>query len=275
MLDSVSAELTRVVDRAAHELRRIDDAVAGAKLKPDVWSVKEILGHLIDSAVNNHHRFVRAQLATELSFPGYEQNAWVLSQDFQGRPWSDLVDLWILYNHHLAHVIRRIPDAAANVPCRIGTAEAVALSALIEDYLAHVRHHLEQIEQRRIVGGALRKPMTPAPIKPAVSVDDLDKLDIRVGTIRDVVDVPDSKKLVKLVVSFGDHDRTIVAALKEERSDVHVLIGRQALFVVNLAPRKMAGVVSEGMLFDIGYADGITPVLAQPENPVPDGCRAG
>jgi tRNA-binding protein len=117
--------------------------------------------------------------------------------------------------------------------------------------------------------------MTPAPIKPVVSVDDLAKLDIRVGTIRDVLDIPDSKKLVRLVVSFGDHNRTILAGLKGERSDVHVLIGRQALFVVNLAPRKMAGVVSEGMLFDIGYADGITPVLAQPEASVPDGCRAG
>jgi methionine--tRNA ligase beta chain len=117
--------------------------------------------------------------------------------------------------------------------------------------------------------------MTPAPIKPTVSVDDLAKLDIRVGTIRAVVDIPDSKKLVQLVVSFGDHDRTILAGLKEERSDPRVLIARQALFVVNLAPRKMAGVVSEGMLFDIGYADGITPVLAQPESPVPDGSRAG
>jgi methionine--tRNA ligase beta chain len=117
--------------------------------------------------------------------------------------------------------------------------------------------------------------MTPAPIKPVVSVDDLEKLDIRVGTIRDVVDLPQSNKLVQLVVSFGDHDRTILAGLKEERSDVRALIGRQGLFVVNLAPRKMAGVVSEGMLFDIGYADGITPVLAQPEAPVPDGCRAG
>jgi len=117
--------------------------------------------------------------------------------------------------------------------------------------------------------------MTPAPIKPVVSVEDLEKLDIRVGTIRDVVSVPQSRKLVQLAVSFGDHDRTILAGLKEERSGVHDLIGRQALFVVNLAPRKMAGVVSEGMLFDIGYADGITPVLAQPEAPVPDGCRAG
>ena len=117
--------------------------------------------------------------------------------------------------------------------------------------------------------------MTPAPIKPVISVEDLEKLDIRVGTIRDVGDVSGSKKLVQLAVSFGDHTRTILAGLKEERPEPRTLIGRQALFVVNLAPRKMAGIVSEGLLFDIGYADGITPVLAQPERAVPDGCRAG
>jgi len=117
--------------------------------------------------------------------------------------------------------------------------------------------------------------MTPAPIKPVIAVGDLEKLDIRVGTIRDVLDVAGSKKLLQLVVDFGDHNRTILAGMKEERSDSRTLVGRQALFVVNLAPRKMAGIVSEGMLFDIGYADGITPVLAQPETPVPDGCRAG
>ena len=104
---------------------------------------------------------------------------------------------------------------------------------------------------------------------------DLEKLDIRVGTIRQVVDVPGSEKLVQLIVTFGDHERSIVAGLKKERPDPKAIEGRQALFVVNLAPRKMAGVLSEGMLFDIGYADGVTPVLATPESPVPDGTRAG
>ena len=103
----------------------------------------------------------------------------------------------------------------------------------------------------------------------------MEKLDIRVGTIRQVVDVPGSEKLVQLIVTFGDHERSIVAGLKKERPDPKVLEGKQALFVVNLAPRKMAGVLSQGMLFDIGYADGVTPVLAVPESPVPDGTRAG
>jgi tRNA-binding protein len=117
--------------------------------------------------------------------------------------------------------------------------------------------------------------MTPAPVKPLVTTADLERIDVRVGTIREVRDVPASTKLVQLIVSFGDHQRSIVAGLKAERPDPAILAGKQALFVVNLAPRTMAGLVSEGMLFDIGYADDVVPVLAMPEAQVPDGTRAG
>lgn len=116
---------------------------------------------------------------------------------------------------------------------------------------------------------------TPAPIKPAVSVADLEKLDVRVGTIALVEDVPSSSKLLRLTVEFGDHRRRILAGLKAERANPQAIVGLQALFVVNLAPRRMAGEVSEGMLFDIGYADGLTPALAVPERALPDGARAG
>ncbi|HEV7889218.1 MAG TPA: hypothetical protein VGP08_01195 [Pyrinomonadaceae bacterium] len=115
----------------------------------------------------------------------------------------------------------------------------------------------------------------PAPVKPTVAFDAVEQLDVRVGTIESVEDVKDSDKLLKLNVSFGDHRRTILAGMKRERANPQEIVGRQALFVVNLAPRRMAGEVSEGMLFDIGYADGITPVLATPEREVPDGARAG
>lgn len=117
--------------------------------------------------------------------------------------------------------------------------------------------------------------MNPAPIKPLATVEDLKRLDIRVGTITEVANVVGSRKLVKLVVSFGDHTRSILAGLKQERDDPAEVAGRQALFVVNLVARQMAGETSEGMLLDIGHADGITPVLATPERPVPDGARAG
>jgi tRNA-binding protein len=117
--------------------------------------------------------------------------------------------------------------------------------------------------------------MEYAPVKPPVFVEDIQKIDIRVGTIQSVEDVPGSRKLVSLRVNFGDHKRTILAGMKQERENPAEVIGRQALFVVNLPPRAMAGCVSEGMLFDIGYEDGICPVLATPEKPVPDGSRAG
>ena len=117
--------------------------------------------------------------------------------------------------------------------------------------------------------------MPPAPVKPTISIELLNQVDIRVGTIRSVADVPGSNKLVQLRVSFGDHERTIVAGLKQERANPQELEGKQALFVVNLEARKMRGVISQGMLFDIGFEDGVTPVLAVPETPVPDGTRAG
>jgi tRNA-binding protein len=114
-----------------------------------------------------------------------------------------------------------------------------------------------------------------APVKPSITFDLLDKLDIRVGTIEMVEDVRGSDKLLKLTVNFGDHKRNILAGMKRERENPKEIEGRQALFVVNLEPKKMAGEISEGMLFDIGYADGVRPVLAVPEQSVPDGTRAG
>src|SRR2546423_1804826 len=116
---------------------------------------------------------------------------------------------------------------------------------------------------------------TPAPIKPHVAIAALEALDIRVGQIVSVENVAGSSKLVRLRVSFGDHTRTILAGLRKERADPAELVGRQTLFIVNLEPKPMAGELSEGMLFDLGFADGIQPALAIPERPVPNGTRAG
>ena len=118
--------------------------------------------------------------------------------------------------------------------------------------------------------------MTPAPVKPLISIGDLEKIDVRIGTIVAVDEVARSDKLLRLTVDFGDRHRTILSAMKLERSDAAAeLVGRQTLFVVNLAPRKLSGVTSEGMLFDIGFADGLLPAIALPERPVPNGSRAG
>ena len=128
MVETLADELIRVVDQALVELRALDEAVAAAKPNPRVWSIKEILGHLIDSAANNHQRFIRA--------------------DHQGRGWPALVEFWALFNLHLAHVIRRIPESALDVPCRIGTHDVVTLDFLLTDYVVHLRHHLKQIRER-------------------------------------------------------------------------------------------------------------------------------
>ena len=117
--------------------------------------------------------------------------------------------------------------------------------------------------------------LTPAPIKPTVSFQAFEALDIRVGTIERVEEVPRSEKLMKLTVNFGDHSRVILAGIRKERENPREIEGKQALFVLNLEPRPMAGELSHGMLFDLGYADGIRPALTVPERPVPNGTRAG
>jgi tRNA-binding protein len=118
-------------------------------------------------------------------------------------------------------------------------------------------------------------PLSLAQVKPNISLELLEKIDIRVGTIELVEDVEGSDKLVKLTVNFGNCKRCVLVGMKKERQNPKEILGKQALFVVNLEPRRMMGQVSEAMLFDIGYADGIRPVLAVPEKPVPNGTRAG
>jgi tRNA-binding protein len=115
----------------------------------------------------------------------------------------------------------------------------------------------------------------PAPIKPFVGLEDFSRLDIRVGTILKVEEIPKSDKLLRLIVDLGDHQRTILAGMKQERDDPKEVEGVQALFLVNLEPKKMMGQVSQGMIIDLGYEDGLTPVLAVPEKQIPNGIRLG
>lgn len=118
--------------------------------------------------------------------------------------------------------------------------------------------------------------MKHIPVKPNINFDDLGKLDIRVGTIEKVEDIEKSDKLVRLTVDFGEFKRTILVGMKQERENAKAEVeGKQALFIVNLEPRKMMGELSEGMLFDIGYENGIIPVLAMPEKEVPNGSCVG
>lgn len=140
----VASELDHVLENSAAGLLAISEESAGRPPAANKWSRKEILGHLIDSAANNHQRFVRLQLDESLVLPSYEQNGWVRSQNYAGREWRDLVELWLAYNRHLVHVIRH---ADANAARHIWKAAGgdTTLEFLIKDYLGHLRHHLAQI----------------------------------------------------------------------------------------------------------------------------------
>lgn len=148
MTSEIAQELASAVDLIAQQLKRIDSPVAQHKPAPDRWSIQEVVGHMIDSAANNHQRFVRALRVDQLTFPKYEQEQWVADQHYNLAPWSDLVDLWRFYNIHLAHLIHHIPENALNVECTIGSNKPVTLLFLIEDYLAHMQHHLKKIAER-------------------------------------------------------------------------------------------------------------------------------
>lgn len=148
MTTQIAEELMRTVEEAAQQLRGLNETVVTDRPAPDRWTIKEVIGHLIDSAANNHQRFVRAQFVKELVFPKYEQNEWVRCQAYNDVDWSDLIELWRRYNLHLAHVIRRVPADVRTVRCVIGDYEPVTLAFLIEDYVVHLKHHLAKIAER-------------------------------------------------------------------------------------------------------------------------------
>jgi len=140
----VASALDHVLDSSSKHLLAISEDSAAKRPKPDSWCKKEILGHLIDSASNNHQRIVRLQLAPTLDMPSYEQNGWVRSQSYATRPWRDLVELWLAYNRHLVHVIRNADAGAARHVWKASAGD-VELQFLIEDYVRHLNHHLAQI----------------------------------------------------------------------------------------------------------------------------------
>ena len=126
-------------------LSGFSEAESEERPSPERWTRKEVVGHLIDSASNNHQRFVRAQVASGQDFPGYEQGQWVLLQDYQGARWADLIDLWRAYNTHILHVIGCMSEEGKRATCRVGGREAITLAGLFVDYVDHLEHHLRRM----------------------------------------------------------------------------------------------------------------------------------
>ncbi len=142
----LATQVRNEVERAAKRFRRLSESDVTRDRGSGRWVKKELLGHLIDSAVNNHQRFVRAQLAGPLVWPGYDQEAWVPLHHYRDRPWTDLVNLWEALNRHLAVVIEFMPEAKLQTRCTIGSHEPATLEWWMRDYLRHLKHHLEQLE---------------------------------------------------------------------------------------------------------------------------------
>ena len=155
-MNDLGEQLRTAVARATTELATMSEAQAGISPVPGKWSPKQIIGHLVDSASNNHGRFVRAQIDDDLFFPGYEQESWVRLQDYAASDWSALLSLWREYNFHIAHIVDRIPDSVLMRPRArhnlneiawktVPADEPVTLDYFVRDYIAHLEHHLTQI----------------------------------------------------------------------------------------------------------------------------------
>jgi hypothetical protein len=142
---AVANDLLSTVKAALSALQAMPESHAVTPLAPGKWSPKQVIGYLIDSAANNHQRFVRGQAGGELTLPGYDQDRWVTVQDYQDRAWQDVIGLWDAYNRHLAHVMARIPPDRREVRCTIGADAPVTLAFLAQDYVRHLRHHLGQV----------------------------------------------------------------------------------------------------------------------------------
>jgi hypothetical protein len=144
-MNKLLADLTAVLQEFPERLFKIADAEAEQKPAKGGWSRKEILGHLIDSASNNHQRFVRAQFAAHLDYPAYDQDRWVAAQAYATAPWADLVNLWLLYNRHLLRILHNLPEDARLHQISIGGKPPATVEAVARDYLRHLNHHLAQI----------------------------------------------------------------------------------------------------------------------------------
>jgi len=142
----IAADLHAAIGEGLQVLQHIDETRTARRLKPEGWCAREVLGHLIDSACNNHRRFVVGQSASTTQFDSYNQNEWVARQHYDTVPWRDLVVLWAAYNRHLAHVIGSTPDEIAARAARSPDGSGpVTIAFLMEDYVTHLRHHLAQI----------------------------------------------------------------------------------------------------------------------------------
>ena len=250
-----------IAGRTVDELSRTPD--------PAKWSVVQILAHLADTEVVAGWRFRSVLAQNQVPLQPFDQNVWADTGRYADADPFESCELYAVNRLALVALLKRVDRRLySNFGIHAERGEE-SIEHLIRLYAGHDLNHLGQIE--RLIGALGPRRVHPAPVDATAAAAP----DVRVGTIEQAEPVKGSRKLAALRVNFGDHHRTILAGIVQERAALDPLIGRQALFVVNLPPKQMAGVTSEGMLFDLGYADGLTPALAVPEFAVPNGTRAG
>jgi len=148
LLDETATEIESLIESWRVRLLGIAPDEVHVKPAVDRWSISEVVGHLIDSACNNHQRFVRAQRCRELVFPKYEQNEWVSSANYQQCEWASLVQLWYHYNRQMSVLIRNIPESSLETPCTITPYDTCTLAFLVTDYVSHLKHHFRILDER-------------------------------------------------------------------------------------------------------------------------------
>jgi tRNA-binding protein len=268
----------------AHTPARIGALLAGLSLAdlqwspvPGRWSIAQIVTHLSDAEVVGAYR-VRAILAAPgIPIQAYDQDAWAREMSYESRDAGASLALFAALRRSLLALISGLDEEKLDRFGMHAERGKESVRHLISLYAGHDLNHLGQIE--RLIAerhpGNERREFAPAPVKGEVDAGTLEKIDVRAGTIRAAAPVPGADRLAVLTVDFGDRMRSIVAGIRAERPSLSALVGTQALFVVNLPQKTIRGQLSEGMLFDAGFADGLRPAFAQPEWPVPDGVRAG
>jgi len=270
ILSSTPARIGRLLaGRSASELTQQE--------APDRWSIAQIVSHLADSELVQGYRVRQILAAPGTAIQAYDQDAWAAALRYDANDAFESLALMTAVRAANLRLAARLGDDERRRFGRHSERGDESISHLLALQAGHDRNHLAQIERLVAAQDGRRRaaPFAAAPVKATVPPDILERLDVRAGTIRSAVPLAGTDRLAVLTVSFADRERTIVAGIRTERPSLDAIVGRQCLFVVNLPPKKIRGQLSEGMLFDIGFADGLRPAFAVPEWPVPDGTRAG
>jgi tRNA-binding protein len=267
-----------ILSRTPVRIRTLISGVGAAALSsqpsPGKWSVTEIIAHLADAELVFGYRLRMMFTAPGVRLQAFDPDRFASTFDYASCEAHTSAELFASLRTGTLGMLRRVAPALMN---NAGTHEewgAETVRSLVRLEAGHDKNHLVQIE-RLLTQVGVTPAFIPSAQQPEIPLDVAERLDLRIGTIVDIVEVPETDRLMKLSVDFGADTRTVIAGIRDERRDPRVLIGRQALFYYNLPRKRIRGQVSEAMLCDVGYTDGIVPALLEPEWPVPNGTRAG